>query len=70
MRTLKEATTEAEKFVWHTVKTMERGELVGLSRNRFDLFARQAGFSIVQAEMKPQRKPWKPINDFYFRCEK
>lgn len=57
-----------EEFVIRTIKELQEGRLVGISPEELGHWAEEAGFQKVHTETNPE--DWKPIRDFYFRCEK
>jgi hypothetical protein len=60
--------SEKEEFVIRTAMALQNGTLTGVLPLDFESWAKEVGFRKVYTEVKQEN--WKPVRDFYFRCEK
>ena len=59
---------ERIEFIRRTIAEMEKGRIVGIYPAKFETFGYASGFSAICTLMKEES--WKPLQDFYFRCER
>lgn len=60
--------SEKEEFVIRTAMALQDGILIGVLPLDFERWTKEVGFCRVYTEVKQEN--WKPVRDFYFRCEK